>query len=105
MVFVGFVDAIVLLDFVVFVDSIILLGLWVLIMVNGKWVFDICWVNGKAFFFFFLFLLFVFLRKSLFFNFFFFFSESEKGKRETFREKDEREKRCNRYYKPFEDKD
>ena len=54
--------------------------------------------------FFFLFLLFVFLRKSLFFNFFF-FSESEKGKRETFRERDEREERCNGRHKPFEDKD
>ena len=51
MVFVGFVDAIVLLDFVVFVDSIILLGLWVLIMVDGHWVFEICWVDGKTFFF------------------------------------------------------
>ena len=92
----------------IFVDSIILLGLWVLIMVDGHWVFEICWVDGKAFFFFFflfLFLLFVFLRKSLFFNFFFFFSESEKGKRETFRERDEREERCNGRYKPFEDKD
>ena len=55
-----------------FADSIVLLGLWVLIMVDGHWVFEICWVDGKAFFFFFffLFLLFFFLRKSLFFNFF-----------------------------------
>ena len=90
--------------FVVFADSIILLGLWVLIMVDGHWVFEIFWVDCKAFFFSFLFLLFVFLRKSLFFNFFF-FSESEKGKRETFRERDEREERCNGRYKPFEDKD
>ena len=62
--------------FVGFVDAIVLLGLWV--------VFEICGVSGKAFFFFPFFLLFVFLRKSLFFNFFFFFSEFEKGKRETF---------------------
>ena len=39
--------------FVVFADSIILLGLWVLIMFDGHWVFEICWVDGKAFFFFF----------------------------------------------------
>ena len=59
----------------------------------------------RLFFFFFLFHLFVFLRKSLFFNFFFFFSKFEKGKRETFKERDEREERCNGRYKPFEDKD
>ena len=35
----------------VFAYSIVLLGLWVLIMVDGHWVFEICWVNGKAFFF------------------------------------------------------
>ena len=53
-------------------------------MVDGHWVFEICWVGSKAFFFLSFFLLFVFLRKSLFFNFFFFFSESKKRKRETF---------------------
>ena len=37
--------------FVVFADSIVLLGLWVLIMVDGHWVFEICWVDGKTFFF------------------------------------------------------
>ena len=35
----------------VFADSIVLLGLWVLIMVDGHWVFEICWVDGKTFFF------------------------------------------------------
>ena len=39
--------------FVGFADSIVLLGLWVLILVDGQWVFEICWVDGKAFFFFF----------------------------------------------------
>ena len=36
----------------VFADSIVLLGLWVLIMVDGHWVFEICWVGGKDIFFF-----------------------------------------------------
>ena len=69
-----------------FADTIVLLGLWVLIVVDSHWVFEICWVSGQAFSFSFLrFFFFFLLRKSLFFNFFFFFSESKKGKRETFR--------------------
>ena len=93
--------------FVVFADSIILLGLWVLIMFDGHWVFEICWVDGKAFFFFFPFSFFCLFSWESHCSsiFFFFFSESEKGKRETFRESDEREERCNGRYKPFKDKD
>ena len=67
----------------IFADSIILLGLWVLIMVDGHWVSEICWVGGKAFFFFFLSSV-CFPKKVVVLQFFFFFSESEKGKRETF---------------------
>ena len=86
MVFVSFVDAIVLLDlwFLLIPLFCWVCGFWLWSMVTGFLRFVGSMVR-LFFFFFFLFLLFVFLRKSLFFNFFFFFSESKKGKRETFR--------------------
>ena len=103
MVFVGFVDAIVLLDlwFLLIPLFCWVCGFWLWSMVTGF----LRFVGSMVRLFFFLFLLFVFLRKSFFFNFFFFFLEFEKGKRETFKERDKREERCNGRYKPFEDKD